>query len=47
VVGSDGRYYYTNTHYGQAIERMGSGIPFYKAGKLPKDTIEKIFKGQK
>jgi len=41
VVGSDGKYYYTNTHYGAPDYK---GIPFYKAGKLPAKTIEKIFK---
>jgi hypothetical protein len=41
VVGSDGKYYYTNTHYGAPDYQ---GIPFYEAGKLPKGTIEKIFK---
>ncbi|MDN5100120.1 hypothetical protein O8C83_04750 [Aliarcobacter butzleri] len=39
VVGSDGNYYYTNTHYGQRKD----GIPFYKAGTMPNDTINKIF----
>ena len=47
VVGSDGRYYYTNTHYGTSIKRDGSGIPFYDAGKLPKAKIDKIFGGSK
>jgi guanyl-specific ribonuclease Sa len=47
VVGSDGKYYYSNTHYGDSIERDGSGIPFYEAGKLPKGTTENIFKDKK
>ena len=47
VVGSDGRYYYTNTHYGDVTRNGGGGIPFYEAGKLPKDTVEKIFKKDK
>ena len=47
VVGSDGNYYYTNTHYGESIKRDGSGIPFYKAGKLSKEKIKKIFGGSK
>jgi guanyl-specific ribonuclease Sa len=42
VVGSDGKYYYTNTHYGTS--KVHKGIPFYEAGKLPTKTIEKIFK---
>jgi len=42
VVGSDGKYYYTNTHYGTS--KVHKGIPFYEAGKLPAKTIEKIFK---
>ena len=43
VVGSDGRYYYTNTHYGQNYGVSNTGIPFYKAGIMPKKTIEKMF----
>ena len=44
VVGSDGSYYYTNTHYGDTIRNnSSSGIPFYKAGKLPQGTIKQIF----
>jgi guanyl-specific ribonuclease Sa len=46
VVGSDGKYYYSNTHYGQPDNpNMIKGIPFYEAGKLPKNTIKKIFQG--
>jgi hypothetical protein len=47
VVGSDGKCYYSNTHYGDTIERDGSGIPFYEVGKLPKGTTENIFKDKK
>lgn len=44
VVGSDGSYYYTNTHYGDAMRNNNSsGIPFHKAGKLPQGTIKQIF----
>ena len=43
VVGSDGTYYYSNNHYGQ----NGNGIPFYRAGVLPKETINKMFGGIK
>ena len=43
VVGSDGRYYYTNTHYGQNYGVSNTGIPFYKAGIMPKKTVEKMF----
>ena len=44
VVGSDGNYYYTNTHYGSPKYQ---GRPFYKAGKLSKEKIDKIFKDSK
>ena len=44
IVGSDGNYYYTNTHYGSPKYQ---GVPFYKAGKLPKEKIDKIFKDSK
>jgi len=47
VVGSDGNYYYTNTHYGDVPRNGGTGIPFYKAGKLPKNKADKIFGGSK
>lgn len=43
VVGSDGTYYYSNNHYGQ----NGNGIPFYRVGVLPKETINKMFGGVK
>ena len=43
VVGSDGTYYYSNNHYGQ----NGNGIPFYRVGVLPKETINKMFGGIK
>jgi hypothetical protein len=45
VVGSDGKYYYTNTHYGES--KVHKGIPFYKAGTLSKEKTDKIFKGSK
>jgi hypothetical protein len=44
VVGSDGRYYYTGTHYGESD--VYKGIPFYEAGELPKNTVKKIFQGE-
>ena len=47
VVGSDGNYYYTNTHYGDVVRKGGTGVPFYKAGKLPKEKIDKLFKDSK
>ena len=47
VVGSDGSYYYTNTHYGDVVRDGGTGVPFYKAGELPNTTIDKIFKDSK
>ena len=41
--GSDGQYY-TNTHYSDTVSNQGAaGIPFYKAGKLPNNTINDIF----
>jgi guanyl-specific ribonuclease Sa len=43
VVGSDGKYYYSNTHYGSP---RYEGIPFYEVGKMPEHTIEKIFQGE-
>ena len=45
VVGSDGNYYYTNTHYGTS--EVHKGIPFYKAGKLSKEKVKKLFKDSK
>ena len=47
VVGSDGNYYYTNTHYGDVVRKGGTGVPFYKAGKLPKEKVDKLFKDSK
>jgi len=46
VVGSNGNYYYTNTHYGTNYN-AGPGIPFYNSGRLPQNVTNTIFGGQK
>jgi len=44
---SDGNYYRANMHCGNVSRNGDTGIPFYKAGKLSKEKIDKIFGGSK